>query len=106
MVKIGYFLVGSWERVVYYQMDPGRVPDLRDAHLAEHLDSERPSTILGHGHIGRQNRDFSWMMYLLAAFGSNADDLLGKSQRIIVQDILVHRGSRERKIPAVIKDEI
>src|SRR5207249_11429831 len=72
MVKIGYFLVGSWERVVYYQMDPGRVPDLRDAHLAEHLDSERPSTILGHGHIGRQNRDFSWMMYLLAAFGSNA----------------------------------
>ena len=87
-------------------MNSGRVPDLRHAHLAEHLDSERPSTILGHGHIGRQNRDFSWMMYLLAAFGSNADDLLGKSQRIIVQDILVQRDSRERKIPAVIKDEI
>ncbi len=53
MVKIRYFLVRSGERMVYYQMDPGRVPDLRDTHLAEDLDGKRPSTILGHGHVGR-----------------------------------------------------
>src|SRR5207247_9312628 len=80
-------------------MNSGRVPDLRHAHLAKHLDGKGPGAVLRHGHIGWQNRELPWMMHLLAALSSNTDDLLGKSQGIVIQDILAQWDSRNAGKP-------
>ncbi len=80
-------------------MNSGRVPDLRHAHLAKHFDGEGPGTILGHGHIGRQDCDLARMMYLLAALSPYTDDLLGKSQGIVIQDILAQWDGRNAGKP-------
>ena len=73
-------------------MDFLRVPDLLNAHLAKDFDRQWSSTILGHGHVRRQNSNFTRMVDLLPFVRLEADDLLSERKRIIVQDRLRQLG--------------
>ena len=79
MVKVGNLLVRSRKRVIDDEMDLGRVPDFRDAHLAEDFDGQRPRAVLRHGQVSRYHGNVAGMMHLLAAIGSEANHLLGES---------------------------
>ena len=84
-MEISDLLVSSGKSVIDHEMDPRRVPDLRRTHIAEHLDRERPGTILSHCQVCRKDGDVAGTMDLFGAFRSNANDLLGKGERIIIQ---------------------
>src|SRR5205807_1369088 len=61
-MKISHLLVRSRKTMIYDKMDSLRVPDLLNTHLTEDLDRQGSRAILGHSHIGRQNRDFARMV--------------------------------------------
>ena len=75
------------------EMDFGRVPDLRYTHLAEHFDRKWPSAVLSHSEVHGQYSNVSRAMDPLGTIGSDANDLLCKGKRIIVQDVLTQRRS-------------
>jgi hypothetical protein len=93
MMKISDLLVGSRERVIDHKMNLGRVPDPRYTHLTEHFDRKRPSAVLSHREINWKYSNVSRAIGLLGTIGSDANDLLRKGQRIIVQDILTQLSS-------------
>ena len=74
--------------MIYHKVDFFRVPDFLNAHLTEHFDCQGSGAVLGHGHVGRQNGDFSSVMDLTATVGLDADDLLSESKRVVVEDCL------------------
>src|SRR5690348_14130130 len=90
VMKIGNLLIRSRKSVINYQMNSGRVPYFWDAHLAENLDRQRSSTVLSHGEVGGDHRNVARMMDSFATLCSDTNDLLSKSQRIIVENILTH----------------
>jgi hypothetical protein len=67
-------------------MDLLGVPDLLDTHFTEDFDCQGSRTVLGHSRVSWDNSDLSCMVSFLPSIGLDADDLLGKSQRIIVKD--------------------
>src|SRR5207245_9689001 len=83
-MEVGNLLVRSRKTMIYDKMDSLRVPDLLNTHLTEDLDRQGSRAILGHSHIGRQNRDFARMVNLLASFGFNAVDLIRLRQRVVI----------------------
>ena len=86
-------------------MDFGRVPDSRDTHLAEDFDCKRPCAVLGHRQVDGQNSNVPRVMDLFGTIRSDADDLLRKGQRIIVQDLLTQRRSEAGEKLVAIKRE-
>jgi hypothetical protein len=104
MMKIRNLLIGRGKSVINYKMDTRRVPDLLDTHFTEYFDGERSSTVLGHRHVSRDDSDITRMVDPLTVIGSNADNLLSKCQRIIVQNILAQNSIMSPKNPGVIKD--
>src|SRR5437660_5990011 len=86
-------------------MDFGRIPDSWDTHLAEHFDCKWPGAVLSHSEVDRKHSNVPWAMDLLGTIGSNANDLLRKGQRIIVQDILTQLRSEAGEKPVAIKRE-
>jgi len=105
MMKIGDLLVRSRERVINYEMDFGRVPDPRDTHLTEHFDGKWPGAVLSHREVDGKYSNVSGAMDLLDAISSDADYLLRKGQRIIVQDVLTQQRSEAGEKPVAIKRE-
>jgi len=91
-VEVGNFLVRSGKTMVYDEMNSFRVPDLLDTHLTENLDRQRSSTILRHRHVRRQNCNLARMMDPPASISFDADDLLGKRERVIIQNRLRQAG--------------
>src|SRR5947199_405775 len=59
-------------------------------HLLEELNRQRTSTILGHSHVHRKNRNLPRTQGPVVALGPHADDLLGKSERFIAQNCFGH----------------
>src|SRR3989442_2115589 len=74
--------------MIDHEMDFGRIPDLRDTYLTEHFDRKRPSAVLSHRQVDRKYSNVSWAKDLPETIGSDANDLLRKGQRIIVQNVL------------------
>ena len=74
--------------MIYHEMDPFRVPDLPNAHLAKDFDRQRPGAILSHGHVSGDDSNLTSTMDSLGPGGLDADDLLCESQRIIIEDVL------------------
>ena len=105
MMKIGDLLVRSRERVINHKMNSGRVPDPRDTHLAKHLDSEWTGAVLSHREVDGKYSNISGAMDLLDTIGSDANDLLRKGERIIVQDVLAQRRSEAGEKLVAIKRE-
>ena len=87
------------------EMDFGRVPDPRDTHLAEYFDRKWSSAVLSHSEVHRQYSNVSRPMNLLGTIGSDANDLLRKGQRIIVQDVLTQLRSEAGEKLVAIKRE-
>ena len=87
------------------EMDFRRVPDPWDTHLAEHFDCKWPSAVLSHSEVHRQYSNVSRAMNLLDTICSDANDLLRKGQRIIVQDALTQRRSEAGEKLVAIKRE-
>jgi len=87
-MEVSHFFIRSWKTMVYNEMDSFRVPDLLDPHLTENLDRQGSSAILSHGHVRRQNSNLAGMVDLPASVSFDANDLLGKSKRVIVEDRL------------------
>jgi hypothetical protein len=85
-MEIRNLLVRSRKTMVYNQMDLFRVPDLLNTHLAEDLDRQRAGAILGHSHVGRQNSNLARKADLPASLRFDANDLLGKSKRVIAKN--------------------
>jgi len=75
------------------EMDFGRGPDLRNAHLAEHFDCKRSSAVLSHGKVDGQYSDVSRAMDLVSSLRPDADDLLSEGQRVVVQNVLTQQSS-------------
>ena len=75
------------------EVDSGRVPDFRNAHLAKHFDCKRSSAVLGHCKVSGQHSDVSWAMDLVSILGPDADDLLSEGQRVVVQNVLAQQCS-------------
>ena len=105
VMKIGDLLVRSRERVINHEMDFGRVPDPRDTHLTEHFDGEWPGAVLSHREVDGKYSNISGAMDLLDTIGSDANDLLRKGERIIVQDVLAQRRSEAGEKLVAIKRE-
>jgi len=105
VMKIGDLLVRSREGMIDNQMDFGRVPDPRDPHLAEHFDCKWPSAVLSHSEVHGQYSNVSRPMDLLGTIGSDANDLLCKGKRIIVQNVLTQRRSEAGEKLVAIKRE-
>ena len=89
MMKVSDFLIRSREGMINNEMDFGRVPNPRDTHLTKHFNRKWPSAVLSHSEVHRQYSNVSRAMNLLDTIGSDANDLLAKGQRIIVQDVLM-----------------
>src|SRR5712664_24716 len=87
-MEIGNLLVWSGKAMVYYEMDFFRVPDLLDAHLTENLDRQRPRTVLGHGHVGRQDTNLPRTVDFPNSVRLDTDDLLRERKRIVAEDSL------------------
>ena len=87
------------------EMDFGRVPDPRDTHLAEDFDCKRPCAVLSHSEVHGQYSNVSRAMDTLGTIGSDANDLLCKGKRIIVQDVLTQRRSEAGEKLVAIKRE-
>src|SRR5207245_510596 len=87
-MEVGNLLVRSRKTMIYDKMDSLRVPDLLNTHLTENLDRQGSSAILSHGHVRRQNSNLAGMVDLPASVSFDANDLLGKSKRVIVEDRL------------------
>ena len=81
-------------------MDSFRVPDLLNTHLTEDLDRQRSRAVLSHGHVSRQNSNLAREVELPASVSFDANDLLSKRKRVIVENRL-RQVSREaeRKLP-------
>jgi len=105
MMKVSDFLIGSREGMINNEMDFGRVPDPRDTHLAEDFDCKRPCAVLSHSEVHGQYSNVSRAMDTLGTIRSDANDLLGKGQRIIVQDALTQRRSEAGEKLVAIKRE-
>jgi len=105
MMKIGDFLVRSRKGMINNEMDFRRVPDPWDTHLAEHFDCKWPSAVLSHSEVHGQYSNVSRAMNLLGTIGSDANDLLCKGKRIIVQDVLRQRWSEAGEKLVAIKRE-
>src|SRR5205807_4532945 len=88
MMKIGDLLIRSRKGMIDNEMDFGRVPNPRDTHLTEHFDGKWPGAVLSHREVDSKNSNVPCAMNLPDAISSDADYLLRKGQRIIVQDIL------------------
>ncbi len=86
--------------MIYDKMDSLRIPDLLNAHLTENLDRQRSGTVLSHGHVHWQNGNLARKVDLPASVSFDANDLLSKRKRIIVENRL-GQISREagRKLP-------
>ncbi len=86
--------------MIYDKMDSLRIPDLLNAHLTENLDRQGSRAVLGHGHVHRQNGNLARKVDLPASVSLDANDLLSKCKRIIVENRL-GQISREagRKLP-------
>ena len=99
-VKVGNLLVRSRKTMIYDKMDSLRIPDLLNAHLTENLDRQRSGTVLSHGHVHWQNGNLARKVDLPASVSLDANDLLSKCKRIIVENRL-GQISREagRKLP-------
>ena len=91
--------------MINHEMDFGRIPDPRDAHLTKHFDRKWSSAVLSHREVHRQYSNVSRPMDLLDSIGSDANDLLRKGQRVIVQDVLTQRRSEAGKKLVAIKRE-
>ncbi len=105
MMKICDLLVRSRKGMINNEMDFGRVPDPRDPHLAEHFDCKWPSAVLSHSEVHGQYSNVSRAMDPLGTIGSDANDLLCKGKRIIVQDVLTQRRSEAGEKLVAIKRE-
>src|SRR5437588_323636 len=105
MMKVSDFLIRSRERMINHEMDFRRVPDLRSSHLTEHFDCKWPGAVLSHREVDGKYSNVSGAMDLLDAISSDADYLLRKGQRIIVQDVLTQWGSEAGGILVAIKRE-
>ena len=81
-------------------MDSFRIPDLLNPHLTEDLDRQRSGTVLSHGHIRGQDSNLAREVDLPASVSFDANDLLSKRKRVIVENRL-RQVSREaeRKLP-------
>ncbi len=91
--------------MINHEMDFGRVPDSRDTHLAEDFDCKWPCAVLGHRQVDGQYSNVPGAMDLFGTIRSDADDLLRKGQRIIVQDLLTQRRSEAGEKLVAIKRE-
>ena len=91
--------------MINHEMDFGRVPDPRDTHLTEHFDGEWPGAVLSHREVDGKYSNISGAMDLLDTIGSDANDLLRKGERIIVQDVLAQRRSEAGEKLVAIKRE-
>lgn len=78
--------------MVYDKMDFFRIPDFLNTHLTEDFDRQRSSTVLGHRHVCGENSDLARMMDFLTPINLDADYLLGKGKRGIVEDHLRQLG--------------
>src|SRR5207253_9888038 len=77
----------------------------RDTQLAEHFDRKWSSAVQSHSELLRQYSNVSRPMNLLGNIGSDANDLLHKGQRIIVQDVLTQLRSEAGEKLVAIKRE-
>ncbi len=91
-MEISHFLVRSRKTVVYHKMDFLWVPDLLNTHLTEDFDRQGSGTILGHGHVCRQNGNLSRMVNFPTSVSLDANDLLRESKRVIVKNRLRQLG--------------
>ena len=91
-MEISNLLVRSRETMIDHKMDFLWIPDLLHPHLAEDLDRQGSSAVLCHRHVRRQNSDLARVMDPLASISLDADYLLGKRQRVIVENRLRQLG--------------
>jgi len=87
------------------EMDFGRVPNPRDTHLTKYFNRKWPSAVLSHSEVHGQYSNVSRPIDLLGTIGSDANDLLCKGKRIIVQDVLKQRRSEAGEKLVAIKRE-